>query len=208
MKKRATIFLAFCSVLTLSPPVASKVPQHKGIFNLATNSRYYKYVEYLPSKRFEQTLRLAIIDKRPTEEKVFNEEVQWIYDDIWTEPLPSMFRRLFFKQLKMSNMFKSVTLLEGESPFTLELELNSFVGHYDRTSRMAKGVVNIRSVLRATTDNRIIMDTNYEEMSSYKVHAHASGWKHMVYHMGKALHTLVDKMMMDLERALHQEVRK
>jgi hypothetical protein len=177
MKKLFPMSLAFCSVLILSLPVAapSKEPPHKAIFNLASDSRYYKYVEYLSSHRFEHVLQLIFLDKRPDQEKVFNEDIQWFYDDIWTEPPPSMLRKIFIKELRISNMFKSVHVAERSPSLTLEIELISLVGHYDRKTRTARGVVKIHSTLTWASDNRVIMDTNYEKTSSYRVHRHASG---------------------------------
>jgi hypothetical protein len=158
MKKLFPISLAFCSGLILSVPALSKQPELKALFDLASDSRYYKYVEYLPSHRFEHALQLVLLDKRSEEEKIFNEDTQWFYDEIWTESPTGMLRKLFFKELRMSNMFKSVDVVENAPSFILEIELISLVGHYDRKTRAARGVVKIRAIVKSSSDNRVIMD--------------------------------------------------
>lgn len=208
MKKSLAISLAFCSVLILSLPALSKQPPYKALFDLGSDSRYYQYVEYLSSHRFEHALRLVFVDKRPEQEKIFNEDVQWFSDDMWTKPPSKMLQKIFFKELRLSKMFTSVDVVEKAPSFTLKIELNSLVGHYARKTRTARGVVEIHSILRSASHNRIIMDNNYEKTSSYRVHRFANAYKHMLYHIGKALHILVVEMMTDLEVAVLQESGK
>jgi len=205
MKKLLAMSLLFFLVMALGPSACFKKPKYKAIFNLASDPGYYKYVEYLPSHRSENPLQLVVLDKRPNEEKVFNEDIQWFYDDIWTEPPSSMLKKIFLKELRRSNMFKSVDLVGGESSLVLEIELTSLIGHYGK-GRVAKGIVKTHAALKSTT--KIIMDKNYEGTSSYRVHRHGRGWKHMCYHIGKALHAVVQDMMMDLENALVRESGK
>jgi len=208
MKKLVATSLVFCSVLALSPSAMSKQPKYKAIFNLASDPGYYKYVEYLPSHRSENPLQLVVLDKRPAEEKVYNEDIQWFYDDIWTEPPSSMLKKIFLRELRKSRMFKSVDLVRQESSLVLEIELTSFIGHYYGEGRVAKGEVKIHSILKYPPGNRIIMDKKYEGTSSYQVHRFAKGWKHICYHIGKALHTVVQDMMVDLENAILREKEK
>lgn len=207
MKKLLAMSMVFCLAVTLTPSALSKQPEYKAIFNLASDPGYYTYVEYLPSHRSENPLQLVVLDDRPDEEKVFNKDIQWFYDEIWTEPISSMLKKIFLKELRKSQMFKSVDLVEQESCLVLEIELTSLMGHYGK-GRVAKGVVKVHSLLKSSSDNRIIMDRNYEGTSSYRVHRHASGWKHMCYHIGKALHTVVQDMMVDLENAIARESAK
>jgi len=206
MKKLLPTFLVLSLILALSPALAEQ-PKYKAVFNLASDPGYYKYVEYLPSHRSEKPLQLVVLDKRMAKEKIFNEDIQWFYDDIWTEPPSSMLKKIFLKELRISNMFRSVDLVRQESSLILEIELTSLIGHYGE-GRVAKGVVKIHSLLKSPSGDRIIMDKNYEGTSSYRVHRHASGWKHMCYHIGKALHTVVQDMMMDLENALIRDTGK
>ena len=207
MKKLLTTSLVLSLVLALSSSALSKQPKYKAIFNLTSDPGYYKYVEYLPSQTSENPLQLVVLDKRPAEEKVYNEDIQWFYDDIWTEPPSSMLKKIFLKELRNSRMFKSVDLVEQESSLVLEIELNSLIGHYG-AGRMARGVVKIHALLKSPPGNRIIMDRKYEGTSSYRVHRFASVWKHICYHIGKALQMVVQDMMMDLENALVRETGK
>jgi len=204
MKRLAAISLVWCLALLLSCAPSAK---YKGLFNLASDSKYYKYVEYSPRHRAENPLQLVVLDKRPPEEKVFNKDIQWFYDDIWREPPASMLKTIFLKELRTSHMFKSVDLVGQESSFVLEIELTSLIGHYGN-GRVAKGIVKVHNILKSPSKKQIIMDKNYEGNSSYPVHSHASGWKHTYYHIGKALNTVVEEMLMDLENALIRESGK
>lgn len=128
-----TIFGLFLFVI-FTNTVESKQPKYKALFNLASDARYYNYVHYQSPKRYENVLLLNIVDKRPEEEKVYNEDVQYFYDDIWTEPPVKMLGKIFLKELRISNMFRSVDFDEKMPSLILEVELNSLVGHYDEWS--------------------------------------------------------------------------
>jgi hypothetical protein len=105
-------------------------------------------------------------------------------------------------------MFKSVDMDEKTPSLTLEIEVTSLVGHYDDKSRVARGVVKIHSILRSTSDNRIILDKNYEETSSSLVGRFTNAYRHMLIHIGKALNEVVKGMMGDLENTLSRETKK
>ena len=149
MEKPLIMFLVICLILIFGHPVESK--RYKGIFNLASDPRYYKYVEYKSSHTFEDILKLTVIDKRPEQERVYNKRIQYFYDDIWTEPPARMLEKIFLKELRLSKMFKSVDIDEKAPSLILEIELNSLIGHYGR-GRMAKGIVKIHSILKSTSD--------------------------------------------------------
>lgn len=105
-------------------------------------------------------------------------------------------------------MFRSVDLIAKGQSLSLEIELNSLVGHYDGKTRMATGRLKIHSTLKTASDKRIILDKDYENKSGYKVHLHGKGWNHIYYHIGKATNAVVEQMMMDLEQTLFNEIRK
>ena len=105
-------------------------------------------------------------------------------------------------------MFKSVDMDEKTPSLTLEIEVTSLVGHYDDKSRVARGVVKVHSILRSTSDNRIILDKNYEEASSSLVGRFTNAYRHMIIHIGKALNEVVKGMMGDLENTLSRETQK
>ena len=201
MKKFLAMSLVFCLVLALSPPALCRKPKYKALFNLASDSRYYKYVEYKSPHRFEDTLLLSVIDKRPDEEKIFNKKIQWFYDDIWALPPAKMLRKIFLRELKATKMFKSVDVHEREPSLTLKIELISLIGHYGK-GRVARGALKVHSVLRSASDNRIIMDRSYEETSSSLVPRFGKVYRYMYLHIGKSLHAVVKEMLMDLENTL------
>jgi len=70
----------------LSIPAQSKEPKYRGLFNLSSDPKHYQYVGYKSSRQFYYALLLKIVDKRPSQEKVFNENVQYFSDDVWSEP--------------------------------------------------------------------------------------------------------------------------
>jgi hypothetical protein len=195
-------------VLIMCLPAQAKQPDYKGLFNLASDPRYYKYVNYKSSRMFENLLLFSIADRRPDQEKVYNEDVQYFYDEIWAEPPVKMLGKLFLKELRESHMFKSVDMDEKTPSLILEIEVTSLVGHYDDKSRVARGVVKIHSILRSTSDNRIILDKNYEETSSSLVGRFTNAYRHMLIHIGKALNEVVKGMMGDLENTLSRETKK
>jgi hypothetical protein len=208
MKYVSILLATTVLVLIICFPVQAKQPDYKGLFNLASDPRYYKYVNYKSSRTFENLLLFSIADKRPDQEKVYNEDVQYFYDEIWAEPPVKMLGKLFLKELRESHMFKSVDMDEKTPSLILEIEVTSLVGHYDDKSRVARGVVKIHSILRSTSDNRIILDKNYEEASSSLVGRFTNAYRHMLIHIGKALNEVVKGMMGDLENTLSRESRK
>ena len=92
-------------VLIMCLPVQAKQPDYKGLFNLASDPKYYKYVNYKPSRTFENILLFSIIDRRPDQEKAYNEDIQYFYDEIWAEPPDKMLGKLFLKELRGSHMW-------------------------------------------------------------------------------------------------------
>lgn len=208
MKKSLLTTLTVSLFLTLSSAVESGQPKYKALFNLASDARYYTYVHYQSLKRYEGVLLLSIVDKRPEQEKVYNEDVQYFYDDIWTEPPVKMLGKIFLKELRTSNMFRSVDFDEKIPSLILEIELNSLIGHYDDKTRVARGVVKIHSILKSGADNRFIMDKTYEETSSSLAGRFSNAYRHMVIHIGKALNVVVASMIADLENTLSREGEK
>jgi hypothetical protein len=180
----------------------------RSYFNLNSDLKFYKFADYTSPHQFDYSLFVSIVDKRPDNEKIFDKKVQWFYDEIWTEPPPKMMEKLFLKELRTTRMFKSVDLITKGEPLSLEIILHSLVGQYDGGARMATGRLKIRSILKTAVDNRIILDKDYENKSSYKVHLHGRGWNHIYYHIGKATNAVVEQMMLDLEQTLFNETRK
>jgi hypothetical protein len=205
MKKLLVMFFALSLVLIFTNMVSAKQPKYKALFNLASDLRYYRYVEYKSPKNFEHVLLLTIVDKRPEQEKVYNENLQYFYDDIWTEPPAKMLGKIFLKELRTSNMFKFVDLDEKTPSLVLEIELSSLIGHYNDKTRVARGVVKIHTVLKSTSDNRVIMDKTYEETSSSLAGRFTNAYRPMVIHIGKALNTVVGEWVGDLENTLNKE---
>ena len=183
-------------------------PRLRSYFNLNSDPKFYKFAEYASPHQFEHALFISIVDKRPDNEKVFDKEIQWFYDEIWTEPPSKMMEKLFLKELRTTRMFRSVDLIAKGQSLSLEIELNSLVGHYDGKTRMATGRLKIHSTLKTASDKRIILDKDYENKSNYKVHLHGKGYNHIYYHIGKATNAVVEQMMMDLEQTLFNEIRK
>ena len=208
MKKLLTISLVFCLILVLSSSALSKKPKYKGLFNLASDARYYKYVDYKSSNRFDHIMLLSLVDKRPEQEKVYNKKTQWLYDDIWTQPLAPMLRKIFLRELRISNMFKSVDVNEKAPSLILHIELTSFIGYYDKKSRMGRGDVKIHSILRSATGNRVIVDKHYEETSSALVPRFGNAYRYMYLQVGNALNGVVKELTMDLENTLLRESGK
>ena len=207
MNKILVLFLTLSLVLILSLSALSKQPGYKVYFNLASDSRYYRYVGYKSSHIFGHTLLLAILDKRPEQEKTFNEDVQYFYDDIWTEPPASMLGKIFLKELRLSKMFRSVDVDATRPSLILEIELSSLVGHYDRKTRVAKGIVEIHSMFKSASDDRIIINKIYEATSRTDIRR-GDIYVPMVQHIGNALHKAMEDMIVDLERAMLSESRK
>jgi hypothetical protein len=159
-------------------------------------------------KKYENVLLLTIVDKRPEQEKVYNEDVQYFYDDIWTESPAKMLGKIILKELRISNMFRSVDFDEKGPSLILEIELNSLMGHYDDKTRVARGVVKIHPTLRSASDSRVIMDKTYEEISSSLAGRFTNAYRPMVIHIGKALNVVVGDMIRDLENTLAKESGK
>jgi hypothetical protein len=208
MKKSLVIFVALFLVLIFNIPARSKQPEYKALFNLTSDPRYYKYVEYESPHNSDNDLLLKIVDKRPEQEKSYNEDVQYFYDDIWTEPPEKMLAKIIFKELRFSNIFREVDFEETKPSMILEIELISLVGHYDDKSRVAKGIVRIHPVLKSALDNRIILDRNYEETSSSIAGRFTNAYRPMVIHIGRSLNIVIRDMMKDLEKKLVKESRK
>jgi len=116
-----------------------------------------------------------------------------------------MLGKIFLKELRTSNMFKFVDLDEKTPSLVLEIELSSLIGHYDDKTRVARGVVKIHTVLKSTSDNRVIMDKTYEETSSSLAGRFTNAYRPMVIHIGKALNTVVGEWVGDLENTLNKE---
>jgi len=207
MKKLLTTSLVFCLVFAVIPEALCGKPKYKALFNLASDARYYKYVEYKSPHRFEDTLLLSLIDKRTDEEKIFNKKIQWFSDDVWALPLAKMLEKIFSKELKFTNMFNSVDVNEKAPSLILEIKLISLIGHYG-DGRVARGALKVHSVLRSASANRIIMDRSYEEASSSTVRPFGNVYSYMYFHIGKSLHAVVKEILMDLESALVREKRK
>ena len=122
MKRLSPIFFVACLVLTFTPALAGK-PKYKALFNLSTDSKYYEYVDYKSPHRFEDTLLLSLIDKRPDEEKTFNKKIQWFSDEVWAMPPAEMLEKIFSRELKSTNMFKSVEVRGRAPSLILKIEL-------------------------------------------------------------------------------------
>ena len=206
MKKLPALSFALCLVLLSSPTLARK-PKYKALFNLASDAKYYKYVEYKSSHRFEDTLLLSVIDKRPEQERAYNEDIQWFYDDIWAMSPAQMVEKILSRELKSTHMFKSLDVNEKTPSLILEIELISLIGHYGK-GRVARGALKVHSVLRSASETRIITEKDYEEGSSCLVPRFGKAYRYMYLHIGKALHAVVRDMMMDLENALVRESGK
>jgi len=206
--RKIIVGVAIFSILMLSTQVYSGEPKYKGLFNLASDVKYYQYVGYKTSRATENILLINILDKRPNEEKVYNEDIQYFYDEIWTEPPLRMLGRLFLREIRGSNIFKSADLEEKAPSHILEIELNSFVGHYDSKTRVARGVVKIRSAFKSGSDGQMISDKKYEETSSSLVGRFTNAYRPMVIHIGKALNVVIRDMLGDLENALIREGKK
>jgi hypothetical protein len=207
MKRLPAICLVSCLVLLLSCAAPAKKPTYRALFNLASDVRYYKYVEYKSSQRFEDTLLLSLIDKRPEQERVYNEDIQWFYDDIWAMSPAEMLEKIISRELKSTHMFKSVDVNEKAPSLILEIELISLIGHYGQ-GRVARGALKVHSVLRSASENRVITEKDYEEVSSCLVPRFGNAYRYMYLHIAQALHAVVRDMMMGLENALLRESGK
>jgi hypothetical protein len=202
MRKFYLIIATISFALFLSIPVESKEPKYKALFNLGSDTRYYQYVDYKSSYKSEKMVLINIIDKRPEQEKTYDEDVQYLNDEIWTEPPVKMVGKIFLKEMRSSNMFKSVDFDESKPSLILEIELSSLVGSYDKGVRVAKGTVKIHSTLKTASENRIIMDKKYEETKSSLVGKFSNAYRYMYRGVGEALNTIVREMSGDLENIL------
>lgn len=209
MKKLLLLLLSaslLFSIFTI--PVQSKESKYKGLFNLASDAKYYKYVDYKSGKQFDKSLLLKIDDKRPEQEKVFDKKTQYFQDDIWSEPPTKMLGKIFLKELRSNNMFKSVDSEETNPSLILQMELISLVGQYDDSDRVARGMIKIRSILKNSIDNRIIIEKNIEGTKSCLVGKFSNAYRYMYRNIGDALNAVVKEMMGDLENALAKEFGK
>jgi hypothetical protein len=102
-----------------------------------------------------------------------------------------MLGKVFLKELRGSNLFRSVDLEEKTPSLILEIQVASLLGGYDRKTRVARGTVTIHSILKSRTEERVIFDRNYEETSSSLVWLFANAYHPMVAHVGKALNTVI-----------------
>jgi ABC-type uncharacterized transport system auxiliary subunit len=207
MKNVLMLLLALFFVLLLSLSTLSKQPEYKAHFNLASDTRYYTYVNYKSSLMLGHRVLLTLADKRSDQEKIFNEETQCVYDDIWTEPPINMLEKIIIKELRSSNMFRSVDVDEKSPSLILEIELSSLVGHYNQQTRIAKGIVKIHPIFKSASDNRIIMNKIYEATSRSEVRR-GNTYIPMITHIGNALHKVMEDMIRDLEQAIDSERRK
>jgi len=205
MKKSFLIIVTIFFALSFSMLVESKQPKYKALFNLASDTRYYRNVDYKPSYKSDKVVLINILDKRPDQEKTYNEDVQYLYDEIWTEPPAKMVGKIFLKELRSSNMFKSVDFDESKPSLILEIELSSLVGSYDKGGRVARGTVKIHSILKTASENRIIMDKKYEETKSSLVGKFSNAYRYMYRGVGEALNIIVREMSGDLENILKKE---
>jgi ABC-type uncharacterized transport system auxiliary subunit len=208
MKKLLLVFFSFSMFLIFPISGQTKEAKYKGLFNLATDSKYYKYVNYKANNQSDKSLLLKIIDKRPEQEKVFDENVQYFYDDIWADPPIKMLGKIFLKELRASNIFKSVDFDENTPSLVLEIELTSLIGHYDDEGRVARGVVKIHHILRSTLDKRVIKEKIYEETKSCLVGRFQNAYRYIYRNIGDALNAVVKEMMGDLENTLAKEFGK
>ena len=195
----------FSLALFLSTTAQSKQPKYKGLFNLGSDPRYYKYVDYKSSYKSENTVLLNVVDKRPEQEKTYNEDVQYFYDEIWTVPPEKMIGKILLKELRSSNLFKSVDFDEFKPSLILEIELSSLLGQYDEGGRVARGTVKVHSILKTASESRVIMDKKYEETKSLLVGRFSNAYRYMYRDIGEALNTIVREMLEDLENVLKKE---
>ena len=79
MRKLFYIFLVLSLILLFNTSVQSKQPKQKALFNLSSDPRYYIYVNYKSSYKSDSTVLMKIVDKRPEQEKSYNEDVQYFY---------------------------------------------------------------------------------------------------------------------------------
>jgi hypothetical protein len=205
MKKLFLFIVTISLVLCFGIPVESKQPKYKALFNLGSDARYYQYVYYKSSYKSEKVVLINILDKRPDHEKTYNEDIQYLYDEIWTEPIAKMVGKIFLKELRSSNMFKSVDFDESNPSLILEIELSSLVGSYDKGGRVARGTVKIHSILKMASEDRIIMDKRYEETKSSLVGKFSNAYRYMYRGVGEALNTIVREALGDLENVLKKE---
>jgi len=205
MRRLFLIIVAISLALFFSIPVESKQPKYKALFNLGSDTRYYQYGNYKASYKSEKMVLINILDKRPDQEKTYNEDVQYLYDEIWTEPPAKMVGKIFLKELRSSNLFKSVDFDESKPSLILEIELSSLVGSYDKGGRVARGTVKIHFTLKTAPENRIIMDKKYEETKSSLVGKFSNAYRYMYRGVGEALNTIVREMSGDLENILKKE---
>jgi len=206
MKKLFAPSLALCVLLIFSAEGLSEQPQYKAAFNLAYDPLNYKYVEYKSPIRFQHNIQLTMIDTRPDKEKVFNKEIQYFYDDIWTEPPAEMLGKIFLKELRSTTMFRSVDLEKRAPSLILEIRLSSLIGHYGQ-DQIAKGFIKIRSTLKRASDDHIILNKEYEETYKSEVRRFAIIYKVMLRHIGNAVHNVVQKTLVDLENSLVKEIK-
>jgi hypothetical protein len=204
MKKLMIISLALCLVLIFSFPVQSKESKYKSLFNLATQTRYYRYVDYKSQYKSNHLLFFTIIDDRPQQERVFNKQIQWFHDEIWTEPPVKMIGKILLKEIRSSNIFKAVEMDERNPSLVLELKLNSLVGHYGE-GRVARGTVKIHAILKSAKNSHVVLERDYEETSSTLVGRFINAYRPMFAHIGIALHNVVESLLMDLENTLARE---
>ena len=205
MRKLFLIIVTISLALFFSISVESKQPKYKALFNLGSDAKYYQYVYYKSSYKSEKMVLINILDKRPDQEKTYNEDVQYLYDEIWTEPPAKMVGKIILKELRSSNMFKSVDFDESKPSLILEIELSSLIGSYDKGGRVARGVVKIHSTLKTASENRIIMDKRYEETKSSLVGNFSNAYRYMYRGTGEALNIIVREMLGDLENILKKE---
>ena len=206
MKKLFLIVVALFSLsLFLGVEAESKQPQYKALFNLSSDPKYYRYVDYKSSYKSEKTVLVNVVDKRPDQEKTYNEDVQYFYDDIWTEPPAKMVGKIFLKELRSSNLFRSVDFDEPKPSLILEIELSSLVGNYDKRGRVGRGTVKIHSTLKTGSESRVIMDKKYEETKSVLIGRFSNAYRYMYRDIGEALGIVVSEMMGDLENTLRKE---
>lgn len=204
MKKTLISALALFAVLVFSFPAHSR--KHEKVFNLASDPKYYQYVEYKSKYTSEHILLLTVIDKRPEEEKVYKKGVQYFYDEIWVNPPAKMLEEIFLRELRFTNMFRAVDVDESDPSLILEIELISLIGNYGK-GRMAMGILKTHAVLKSAKDNSILLDKDYEETSQSVVGRFGNAYRPMIKHIGIVFHTVVEKTVSDLENAL-QRVKK
>ena len=181
-------------------------PNMSGVYSFNLHPNYYRDVNYVSQYRFNKSLVVKVVDKRPEEEKNYDENKQWFYNEIWAAPPHMMLQRIFSEELQSTGMFE--TVFNAESPMLIyEIDLLSLLGNYG-AGRMATGSISVHSTLKSVSEDQIIIDKSYKNVSSNTVPKFRNAYRYIYKHIGNALHNLTQEIIMDLETALIQEQNK